>query len=84
MPIPPEAMGERSSNCRSCIGIISSCPHLLQAVEASGGKSPGMKIFAPHPPHETILSGLRLSAATDIAQLQCIIWPHRDKFLQQG
>jgi hypothetical protein len=32
----------------------------------SGGKSPGIKILAPQLRHETILSGLRFSAATDI------------------
>ena len=67
MPIPPEAIGLRSSNCRNCIGIIRSCPHLLQGVVASGASSPGIKIFAPQPRHATMRSGFRVvSVATDI------------------
>jgi hypothetical protein len=62
------------------MGIISSCPHLLHAVVESGGKSPGMKIFAPQPRHETILSGFRLSAAKDIFPLNSNTGMNRNKF----
>jgi hypothetical protein len=56
---------------------------LLQAVVDNGGKSPGMKILAVHPRQQTILKGFRLSAATDIAQPHCNIWPYRDKYLRE-
>jgi hypothetical protein len=50
------------------MGIINWCPHLLQEVVASGGKSPAINIFALQPGHATILRGLRLSVAADISR----------------
>jgi hypothetical protein len=58
--MPPEAILLRSSNCRSIIGIMMAWPHFLHGSEASGGKSPGMNVFASQPGHVTIFKGLSL------------------------
>jgi hypothetical protein len=36
-------------------------PHLEHGTEASGGRSPGMKTLASHPPHVTIFKGFSLA-----------------------
>ena len=54
VPMPPAPMMLRNSNCRSIIGIMIGCPHLLQGTVPSGGKSPGMKTFVSHQPQVTI------------------------------
>jgi len=51
----------RNSNCRSIMGIMMECPHLLHGTVASGARSPGMKTFVSHQPQVTIFSGLSLA-----------------------
>jgi hypothetical protein len=58
VPIPPEAIGMSSSNCRNRIGIIKSQPHFVQGVVDRGAKSPGMKTFVAQTRHVTIFNGL--------------------------
>ena len=57
VPMPPDAMMLRNSNCRSRIGIMMGLPHLVQGTVASGARSPGMKTFVSHQPHVTIRNG---------------------------
>ena len=58
--MPPEPMTLRNSNCRSCIGIMIGCPHLLHGTVASGGRSPGMKTFVSHQLQVTMRNGFSL------------------------
>ena len=60
VPMPPEPILLRNSNCRSCIGIMMACPHFLHGSVASGGRSPGMNTFASHPGHVTMRNGVSL------------------------
>ena len=50
----------RNSNCRSCIGIMIGCPHLVQGTVPSGGRSPGMNTFVSHQPQVTMRKGCSL------------------------
>ncbi len=69
--MPPEAMMERSSNWRNCMGMKTGWPHLVQGTLSKGMRFAGMKIFTRHEPHSTIFSGMRSaeSAALTIARL---------------
>ena len=58
--MPPDATKLRSSNCRSIIGIMIGCPHLLHGTVASGARSPGMNTFVSHELHVTIFNALSL------------------------
>src|SRR5215472_11428949 len=71
LPWPPEATLLRNSNCRSCIGIMIACPHLVQGTEASGGKSPGINTLASQPGQVTIFSGFSLSLMALRSPLFC-------------
>ena len=57
--MPPDAISERSSNCRSCIGIIIGTAHFVHGVFSSGARSPEMNTLAPQCGQATSLSELR-------------------------
>src|SRR5215212_8711830 len=69
--MPPEAMMERSSNWRNCMGMKTGWPHLVQGTLSKGTRVAGMKIFTRHEPHSTIFSGMRSaeSAALTLASV---------------
>ena len=66
--MPPEAISERSSNCRSCMGIMMGTAHLVHGVFSSGARSPEMNTLAPQCGQATSLSGLRAGCIFEVAR----------------